>query len=176
MALSETAYVYAASALGQTWDSNTPLVVSATAGTLDTTWYDGGIDWFLGRVKLTATGATVTVSGARATSVMAVANIHQWLIDVANKSEDTTPLGVGWGDLTAVGKTSRVTLGRWRDSDQNRFDLLGSDVWVVLKLDENASTGWWVMARRSQLGYTKTVGAADREAVAFEVATAIARY
>lgn len=156
------------------WDPGVPIVVTTTAGTIDLTYMDNGVDWATGKVKLTVTGATVTVSGQYWSGVAAVADIHQWTIGLNRIEEDTTPLGAGWYDCTAVAMKATVSLGRWRTDTY--FDQVASAQFFLLKLDENASTGFWVVAHRAQLTWTKTVGRADQEALSFESHSPVSRY
>lgn len=172
---SETSSVYQISnAAKRIWDPNMTLILSTTAGVLDQTWMDKGVDYFTGRVKLTATGATVFVGGTYVSGLIAVADIYGWELAIDWQQADTTPLLATWRDVTPLGKSAQVTLRRWRTDTQ--FDYLGADTWVFLKLDENQSTGFYVNCHRSQLGYTKAVGAADQETVTLDVKAAIGRY
>jgi hypothetical protein len=176
-AMTETAYVYQINNNAKrVWDPNTPLVLTATAGTLDLTWGDRGIDHFAGRVKLTATGATVTCSGAyvASASFVAVADIYSWALNINRAMGEVTPLAAGWRDVMALGMTVTCTLSRYRTDTQ--FDLLGADQWVILKLDEDGVHGFWVKALRSTFGWTKATGAVDQEALTFEVKSFISRY
>jgi hypothetical protein len=175
-ATTEASYIYQINNAGmRIWDPNTAIVVSATAGTVDTLWMFNGFDYFTGRVKLTATGATVAVSGSYVSTLTAVADIHGWQLQINRAMEDTTPLNAAWRDVTALGLDAKVTLLRWRTDTQ--FDYVTAlDSVVLIKLDEDGSHGFWVTAIRSQLSWNKAVGKADQEAVTLDVDETMLRY
>lgn len=84
------------------WDPNEPITLST--GTLDETWMDGGIDWFTGRVKLTATGLTPTVSGKYFTTPIEIGDAYNWTIDETIDVVDTSSFGNEWKTKAALQK------------------------------------------------------------------------
>ena len=153
------------------WDPNTEITPST--GTIDRAWQDEGVDWFTGRVKMTATGLTaLTLSGDYVT-LKVVAEVYAWSLTLERTSENVQTIGESWADPMDLGERATVTLSRFRtDTD---FDHVADDDWVLLKLYEDATNGYWAKALRKSMGWTKAVGAVDKEAVEFESSGPIAR-
>lgn len=102
------------------WDINTPIVIST--GTLDRTYYDNGVNWFEGKVKLLTTGeAGLTVSGASLT-LNEVAKAFGWSLDMGIETGEDTSLGDTWKTFIPLGKNATVNISRFR-YDQ-RFNLI----------------------------------------------------
>ena len=174
-ATTEVAYVYQINnAAMRIWDPNTPVVVSALSGAIDLSWYKDGVDYFTGRVKMNWTGTTVNVSGCYVTSMTTVAAIFGWTLNATRNIADTTPLGEAWRDVTPLGAQATVTLQRYRTDTQ--FDSLGSQSFVILKLEESTGAGWWVLAHTAAMNWTKAVGTVDQEAVTLEAIGPVTRY
>lgn len=172
----EVAYVYQIDDVAKRiWDPNTAIVVSGMTGALDQSWYKDGVDYFTGRIKATSTGdAALAVSGAYVNSVTAVAAIYGWSINATRNIAETTALGEAWRNVTALGAQATVTLSRYRTDA--KFDHLASTPFVMLKLEEDTGSGWWVLALRSAFNWTKAVGTVDQESVTLEAIGTVTRY
>lgn len=154
------------------WDPNTDITPSAT-GVINVAWQDEGIDWFTGRVKMTASGLTsLTISG-KYVSLQAVGYIHGWTLSISRGMGDITSIGELWRSVTPLGIQATLTLERYR-FDTN-FDNLTSDDWILFKIMENDSSGFWCKAKKGSGGLTKAVGAVDEEPLSFEISSVIAR-
>ena len=102
------------------WDINT--VVSISTGALDKSYYNGGINYFEGKVKLLTTGATtLTVTGASMT-IAELAKAYGWALNGTINTQECTPLGTTWSEFFPLGKASSVDISRYR-IDQ-RLDLI----------------------------------------------------
>ena len=103
------------------WDINTAVVIST--GDLDTSYYDGGINYFEGKVKLLTTGATtLTVTGASMT-IAELAKVFGWALNMTIDVGDVSAIGTTWADSIPLGKSSTVSVSRYRiDTRFNRFD------------------------------------------------------
>ncbi len=102
------------------WDINT--VVSISTGALDKSYYDGGINFFEGKVKLLTTGATtLTVTGASMT-IAVLAKAYGWALNGTINTQECTPLGTTWSEFISLGKASSVSISRYRID--NRFGLI----------------------------------------------------
>ncbi len=100
------------------WDINT--VVSISTGALDKSYYDGGINYFEGKVKLLTTGATtLTVTGASMT-IAVLAKAYGWALNLTYETQECTPLGTTFKEFIPLGKASSVNVSRYRID--NRFD------------------------------------------------------
>ena len=153
------------------WDPNT--AITPSTGTIETAWMDEGVDWFAGRVKMTASGLTeLTLSGDYVT-LKEVAEVFSWALNLQRQSENSQNIGEAWADPEPLGNLATVTLGRFRiDTD---FDHVADDDWVLLKLMEDASTGFWAKALRKSMGWTKAVGTIDKESVELETSGPVSR-
>ena len=153
------------------WDPNTTITIST--GTLDATWMDGGVDWFTGRVKLTATGLSVTVTGEYV-SLQTVTEISGWSVSVALGTGETTEVGDTWATSLGLGKSVTLTLNRYRFD--TLFDKLSGDELILIKLYEDADSGFWMQCLRSSIGYTKAVNAIDTDAISFVITAPISYF
>ena len=93
------------------WDPNVSITIST--GTLDKTYFDGGINWFEGKFKLTATGLTPTVSGSSMT-IQQVGKVYGFTTNMAIDAGEVTEVGDDWKQNVALGKSASVTLNRYR--------------------------------------------------------------
>ena len=102
------------------WDINTTVAIST--GALDKSYYNNGINYFEGKVKLLTTGATtLTVTGASMT-IAVIAKVFGWALNMTVDAGDTTAIGTTWATAIPLGKSSSVSVSRYR-IDQ-RFDLI----------------------------------------------------
>ena len=153
------------------WDPST--AITPSTGTIDRAWQDSGVDWFTGRVKMTATGLTaLTLSGDYVT-LKTAAEIYAWSVNLERTQENTQNIGEAWADPTDLGTRATVTVSRFRIDTE--FDHVADDDWVLLKLYEDASGGYWVKALRKSMGWTKAVGTVDKESVEFESSGPVGR-
>ena len=102
------------------WDINTAVVIST--GALDESYYDRGVNYFEGKVKLLTTGeGGLTVSGA-ALTVNEVAKAFGWALNMTIESGEDTSLGETWQCFIPLAKSANVNISRYR-FDQ-RFNLI----------------------------------------------------
>jgi len=153
------------------WDPNT--AITPSAGTIDLAWMDHGIDWFTGRVKMTATGLTALTLAGAYVSLQLVAEVFGWSINVERASENTQNIGETWADPVDLGNKATVTISRFR-IDTN-LDHVADDNWIILKLYEDTTNGYWARALRKSMSLTKAVGAVDKEQTEFETYGPVAR-
>ena len=101
------------------WDINTTVTIST--GDLDKSYYDGGINYFEGKVKLLTTGASgLTVTGASMT-IAVIAEVFGWGLNMTIDVGDTTQIGNTWAAGISLGKNATVTVSRYRFD--TRLDL-----------------------------------------------------
>ncbi len=102
------------------WDINTTVAIST--GDLDESYYNKGVNYFEGKVKLLTTGATtLTVTGA-SMSIAEIAKVYGWALNMTVDVGDTTQIGTTWATAIPLGKSSSVSVSRYR-IDQ-RLDLI----------------------------------------------------
>ncbi len=153
------------------WDPNSTIV--ASTGSIDKTWYDEGVDYFTGRVKMTATGLTAMMLDGSFATLQALAVVHAWTLTPTLEVGEITSIGDLWRKLTHLGKTVAVTLNRYR------FDTLLDHVsetdWILLKLYENATAGYWAKGKVTNTVMTKSTGSVDDSPITVEVSSILAR-
>ena len=101
------------------WDPNVPIVISA--GAFDKSYYDNGVNWFEGKVKLLTTGEGALTVGGSYITIQKVAEIFGWALALVIGSAETTELGDTWKTSMPLGKSATVTLSRYRSD--HLFDL-----------------------------------------------------
>ena len=102
------------------WDINT--AVSISTGALDRSYYNGGINYFEGKVKLLTSGeGALTVTGASMT-IAVLAKAYGWALNLTYETQECTPLGTTFKEFIPLGKASSVNVSRYRID--KRFDLI----------------------------------------------------
>jgi len=102
------------------WDINT--VVTLSVGAFDESYYDKGVNYFEGKVKLLTTGeGALTVTGAYLT-INEIAKAFGWSLDMSIATGEDTSLGEAWNSYVTLGKSASVSVSRYRH-DQ-RFSLI----------------------------------------------------
>ena len=166
-ATTESAYIYQINNTAKrVWDPNTTVTLST--GSLNIVWMDGGIDYFSGRVKLNETGKTLTVTGAYLSWLSTIGCIFNWSLNLGRSVGDITSIGDLWKRKMALAGEATLTMERYR-FDAYFATLVGNFDWVLVKLYEDATTGFWLKALIGQLGSNKAVGEVDTEPLTFSV-------
>jgi len=153
------------------WDPNEPITLSD--GTLDKTYMDEGVNWFEGKVQLTTTGETITATGKYVT-LQKVGEISNWTITMTLDVGESTEIGDSWKTNEPLGKSCTLSLTRYRFD--TLFDHVEDSDMVLIKLFEDADSGFWVKCLRTSIGYTKAINAIDTEALTFTVSSPISYF
>lgn len=96
----------------RTWDPNTPITINV--GAFDKSYYDDGVNWFEGKVKLLTTGeGTLTVTG-KSMTLRTVGEIHNWALTLTLDVGEDTELGDTWKTNLPLGKSASLTISRYR--------------------------------------------------------------
>lgn len=96
----------------RTWDPNTAITINV--GALDESYYDDGINWFEGKVKLLTTGeGTLTVTG-KSMTMLQVGEVHNWALTMTLDVGENTELGDTWKTNMPLGKSASLTISRYR--------------------------------------------------------------
>lgn len=154
------------------WNPNTDITVST--GTLDRTYMDEGVNWFEGKVQMTATGLTTLTVTGEYIDLQAVGEISGWTFGMTIDTGETTEVGDTWKTNMALNKSGTLSLNRYRFD--TLFDKITGDDWILVKLFQDATTGFWVKCLRGSLGYTKAINAIDTETLSFVVSSPIAYF
>lgn len=154
------------------WNPNTAITVST--GTLDRTYMDEGVNWFEGKVQMTATGLTTLTVTGEYIDLQVVGEISGWTFTMTLDTGETTEVGDTWKTNMALAKSATLSLNRYRFD--TLFDKITGDDWILIKLYEDADSGFWVKCLRGSLGYTKAINAIDTEALSFVVSSPIAYF
>jgi hypothetical protein len=158
------------------WNPNVQITIST--GTLDTTYYDDGVNWYQGKVKLQETGETLTVSGEYVT-LQKVGKISSWSMNFTTESGEVTEIGDTWKQFTPLAKSSTLTLNRYRFD--TLFDDLSGDDLVLIKLYEegdevSGGSGIWARAIKTSFGLTKAINAVDTDTINLQVTGAVVSF
>lgn len=158
------------------WNPAVPIVLST--GSFDETYYNKGVNWFLGKVKLTATGlGALTISGENV-DFKAVGYVSSWTLTMTVDTGETTSIGDAWKGNLALGKSATVSLNRYKLDTE--FDLTDGEDTILLKLyetgSEGAGTGYWVQCSRTSFGHAKSINAIDTETISFTVTDEIVTF
>lgn len=115
----------------RTWDPNTPITLSG--GLLfDKDYYDDGVNWFEGKVKLTTTGeGALTVTGEYMT-LLQIGEIHNWSLAITLDAGEDTEIGDEWKTMMPLGKSAALTISRYRfdtlfDNNEGGYQEVGLD-------------------------------------------------
>ena len=101
------------------WDINTTVVIST--GAFDKSYYDNGVNYFEGKVKLLTSGEVgLTVTGASLT-LNEVAKCFGWALNMTLETGEDTSLGEEWKSFVTLGKSGGVNISRYRYDE--RFNL-----------------------------------------------------
>ena len=150
------------------WDPNEPITLSA--GTLDKTWMDGGIDWFTGRVKLNETGLTdLTVSGKYFATPIEIGDAYNWTIDTTADVVDISSFGNEWKTKTALQKNWTGSFEKFAIDDY-WFDLavLAKIFIVKFYTDSVEKKGYQGFALIPSLATATSVADVARETINLE--------
>ena len=154
------------------WDPNTAITINT--GAFDRSYMDAGVNWFEGKVTLLTTGATtLTVTGAYIT-LKEVTKISNWSMATTIDVGETTEIGDTWKTNMALAKSATLTLSRYRFDTV--FDHVSDSDMILIKLFEDADSGFWCKCLRTSIGYTKAINAVDTDALSFVVSSPIAYF
>ena len=156
------------------WDINTTIVLSAGVD-FDKSYYDNGVNYFEGKVKLLTTGeTTLTVTGSYL-DLTEVAKAHGWGIDLGIETGECTSIGEAWKTFHPLSKSATANISRCRYD--TKFDLAVNDTDIfLLKLYEDATAGYICNAIRTGLSQVKSVGAIDQESTTWQITSVVARF
>jgi hypothetical protein len=150
------------------WNPAVPIVLSS--GSFDLNYYDKGVNWFEGKVKVTSGIANLTLTGENV-DFQQVGYISSWSLTLTADVGETTAIGDTWKTNSALGKSATVSLNRYRFD--TLFDLTDGEDVILLKLyetgEEGDGTGFWITAIRNSFGYNKAINAIDTETISFAV-------
>ena len=149
------------------WDPNEPITLFT--GTLDKTWMDGGIDWFTGRVKLTDTGLSPTVSGKYFAPAIEIGDAYNWTIDETTDVVDTSSFGNEWKTKAALQKNWTGSFEKFAVDDY-WFDLavLAKIFIVKFYIDSVEKKGYQGFAVIPSLSTATSVADVARETINLE--------
>jgi len=154
------------------WDINTDVVISA--GVLDKSYFDNGVNYFEGKVKLTTTGESITTTGSYL-DLAEVTMAFGWSLNMTIETGECTVLGADWSTFHSLGKSASVNISRCRDDVL--FDNPGADTSLfLLQLFEDATYGYICNGIRTGFTQDKAVGSADKESTTFQVTSQLARF
>ena len=101
------------------WDPNVAITIST--GAFDKSYYDNGVNWFEGKVKLLTTGeGGLQVSGSYIT--IQEIKVHGWALNTAVDQGDVSYIGSTWKETVSLMKSGSITLSRYRILGSNIFD------------------------------------------------------
>lgn len=151
------------SSLHQVIDPSVTLSLNATAATyLDTTYFDGGWNYFTGQFHLT-TPTSPTVTGAWLT-MTSLGSVISWTLNPTKNTQEITAIGDTWKSYAAIENGVKLTLNRYY-IDPNFWIWVNAGNPILLKIWEDAVDGFWVKGFVTSFGPTLSVGAVDKEAI-----------
>ena len=149
----------------RTWDP--AVAVTVSSGVLDLNYYDNGVNYFEGKVRLNVAGdTTIEVSGTFI-SLKKAAYVYGWSLSGTVNVAETTCLGDSWKTNTSLDKSATISLNRYRGDSE--FTKLTTTDPVFLKLYEDTDSGFYAVGNKTSFSYTKAIGAVGQEPVSFEV-------
>jgi hypothetical protein len=150
------------------------LVVNHSAGvSVDTTWMDGGVDFFTGKVKLTGQD-TPTVDGAYLV-MTTLASVVSWSLTMGKNASDTTCLSDSWKKFTPIETGATLTINRFY-ADTEFWSHINSGNEVMVQLWEDAVEGFWCKGYVTSFGPTMAVGQVDNEAITLQLTGTVTRF
>lgn len=93
-------------------DPNVSVVLSV--GDFDTSYYDHGVNWFEGKVKLLTTGEGGLTLAVAWVTLQNVGKVFGWGINLTLDAAETTEIGNDWKARIPLAKSAGVTLSRYR--------------------------------------------------------------
>lgn len=154
-------------------DPAVPPSLNTTSSTyLDTTWMDGGWDYYNGRVKLTV-ATSPTVTGAYLT-MTTLASVVSWSLAMGRNTADTTALGDSWKQFTPIEEGATLTINRFY-ADTEFWSHINSGNEVIVQLWEDASAGFWCKGFVTSFGPSMAVGQVDNEAITLQLSGTVSR-
>lgn len=99
----------------RTWDPNTPITLTDAGGKiLDKSYYDDGVNWFEGKVKMTGTGLTDLKVTGKSMTLRKVGEVHNWALTLTIDVGEDTEIGDTWKTNLPLGKSASLTISRYR--------------------------------------------------------------
>jgi hypothetical protein len=152
-------------------DPAVTVTVNHSAGvSVDTTYMDGGIDYFNGKTTLSGKDEP-TITGAYLT-MTTLGQVVSWSLNPNKNAAETTALGDSWKQYTAIEEGATLTINRYY-ADTEFWSHLGEH--VLVELFEDASAAFWVHGIITSWGPTMAVGQVDNEAITIQVTGPISR-
>jgi hypothetical protein len=157
------------------WDKNTPVVIqqSINGGSTWTTVAasDYFVDYIGGEVTfLAARAAGTLVRGTGASlTIQQVGGFFNWSLDIEMEFEDSTTFeSNGWKESTPTLLSSTGSADRYWATTADFFNLLGSDLILVLYLDKNTSRRYEGLFKLSSNSVETPVDALIEESIDYE--------
>lgn len=158
----------------QIFDPAVAVVVTHSAGvSVDTTWNDGGIDYYTGRIKLTGEDSP-TIAGAYLT-MTTLASVVSWSLTLGKNAADTTALGDPWKKFTPIEEGATLTINRFY-ADTEFWSHVNSGEEVAIQLWEDDTEGFWCKGFITSFGPSMAVGQVDNEAITVQLSGTVARF
>lgn len=151
------------SSLHQVIDPAVALALNATASTyLDTTYFDGGWNYFTGQFRLTTpTSPTVTGAWLKLTSL---GSVISWSVAAKRNNQEVTAIGDTWKSYATIEQGVSLTISRYY-VDSNFWTWISAGNPILLKIWEDGSDGFWLKGFVKSFGPTLAVGTVDKEAI-----------
>lgn len=101
---------------------NIPVVLST--GDFDKSYFDNGVNWFEGKVKLLTTGEGALTLAIEWVTLQQVGEAFGWVLNLNQDIGEITKIGDAWKANMPLGKSASITLSRYRSDvllDQKDF-------------------------------------------------------
>ena len=155
-------------------DPAVTLTVNHSAlASVDTTWMDGGVDYYTGRVKLAAAD-TPTVDGSYYV-MTTLASVVSWSLGMDKNAAETTALGDSWKKYTQIELGATLTINRFY-ADTNFWSHISDGKEVMVQLWEDATEGFWCKGYITSFGPSMAVGQVDSEAITLQLTGTVTRF